>query len=107
MIRSIALAALLAACVPPSMAHAQAGDPNQGRNLAANCANCHGTNGRSVAGMPALAGRPRIELVQLLKGFRDGERPATVMAQLAKGYTDAQIEAVCDFLSRQPASASR
>ena len=37
---------------------AQAADRNLARNLAATCANCHGTNGRAVpgAGMDALAG---------------------------------------------------
>lgn len=39
-----------------SLAHAA--DPNLGRNLAAGCANCHGTNGRAVqgSGMDSLAG---------------------------------------------------
>ncbi len=82
-------------------AYAQSGDPNLGRNLAANCAPCHGTNGRATGGMASLAGRQRAELVRALQDFRDGKRPATVMQQLAKGYTDAQIEALSDFLSRQ------
>ena len=73
-----------------------------GRNLAANCANCHGTNGHSVGGMPALAGRPRDQLAQLLRDFREGKRPSTVMQQLAKGYTDQQIDAVCEYFASQP-----
>ena len=104
MIRSVALAAMLAASLVTSPACAQAGDRDLGRNLAANCASCHGANGHALAGMPALAGRPRTELVRMLKDFRDGRRAATVMQQLAKGYTEAQIEAVSDFLSRQAAS---
>src|SRR5256885_3102448 len=36
---------------------AQGTDPNLGRNLAAACANCHGTNGASLQGMPSLAGQ--------------------------------------------------
>ena len=30
-------------------------DPNLGRDVAANCANCHGTDGRSQGIIPALA----------------------------------------------------
>ena len=93
----------IVASLAPLPARAQSGEPDLGRNLAANCANCHGTNGHSVAGMPALAGRPRRELVQKLKEFRDGKRAATIMQQLAKGYTDTEIEAVSEFFSRQQA----
>jgi cytochrome subunit of sulfide dehydrogenase len=104
MIRYGLLAAVLASGLPIA-AQAQALDPYLGRNLAANCANCHGTNGHSVSGMPALAGRSRGELEAALRDFRGGRRPGTVMPQLAKGYTEAQIEAVSEFLSRQSTSA--
>jgi sulfide dehydrogenase cytochrome subunit len=99
----IILAALLtaAATTTPMGAKAQSQDPNLGRNLAANCANCHGTNGASVGGMPGLAGRPRAELLQTLREFRDGKRPATIMHQLAKGYNEAQLEAVSAYLAAQ------
>lgn len=80
---------------------AVAADPNLGRNLAATCANCHGTNGRSQGGMPALAGEPAEKTVQKLNAFKSGEKPATVMHQLAKGYSDAQIEAVAAFFANQ------
>lgn len=74
-----------------------------GRNLAAACANCHGTNGVSQPGMPALAGRERPELSRLLQEFKSGKRPATVMHQIAKGYSDEQIEAIAAYLSAQRA----
>ena len=51
--------------------------------------------------MPNLAGRQQTELLQILRDFRDGKRPATIMHQLAKGYNDAQMEAVTAFLARQ------
>lgn len=99
MTRTLLVAISLAAL--PLSAYAQSADPNLGRNLAANCANCHGTNGASVGGMPGLAGRPRAELLQMLREFRDGKRPATIMHQLAKGYNEAQLEAVATYLSAQ------
>jgi cytochrome subunit of sulfide dehydrogenase len=100
MTRPILMAAALAVALPSSL-HAQVADPNLGRNLSANCANCHGTNGRSVGGMPALAGRQRDELGRTLREFRDGKRPATIMHQLSKGYTDAQIDAIAAYLAVQ------
>lgn len=99
MTRTFLLAGLLA-CTPMTVM-SQVMDTNLGRNIAANCANCHGTNGASVGGMPALAGRPRAEMLQMLREFRDGKRPATIMHQLAKGYTEPQLEAVAAYLSSQ------
>ncbi|MGR2691034.1 c-type cytochrome, partial [Pelomicrobium sp. P1] len=34
----------------------------QARSWAASCAACHGTEGRAVGGMPALAGKPKEDL---------------------------------------------
>ena len=74
-----------------------------GRDIAATCANCHGTDGRSGGAIPAIAGQDKAYLVQQLKDFRDGKRPSTIMQQLAKGYTDEQIEAAAAYLaSRKP-----
>ena len=84
-------------------ANAQQPDPNLGRNLAAACANCHGTNGVSRTGMPALAGRQPSEIVRLMQEFRSGKRPATVMHQIAKGYNDDQVDAIAAYLSAQKA----
>src|SRR3989442_10791292 len=73
------------------------------RSLAATCANCHGTDGRSVTKEVApLAGLPREHIAEQMKAFRDGLRPATVMHQIAKGYSDQQIELVADYFARRP-----
>lgn len=90
-----------------SAAHAQQDPGPQAlyvKSLAATCANCHGTNGRTVQGsaVPALAGMPRAYLVEQMKAFKSGARPATVMHQLAKGYSDAQIEAIAGYFAAQP-----
>ena len=90
----IAAALALAAAA----AHAQ----ETSRSLAATCASCHGTDGRSVtAEVVPLAGLPKEHIVAQMKAFRDGTRPATVMQQLAKGYSDAQIEVLADYFSRR------
>ena len=82
---------------------AAAQDPNLARNLAANCANCHGTNGKAVpgAGMEPIAGEPKEKLVRRIKEYRSGVRPATVMHQISKGYTDEQIDRIAGYLAAQ------
>ena len=101
--RALLLAALAWCAAFASSASAQSADPNLGRNLAAACANCHGTNGASQPGMPALAGQQRPYLVQQMQDFKAGKRPATIMHQIAKGYSDEQIEALAAYFSAQKA----
>jgi cytochrome c553 len=85
----------------PLTATAQAPDPALGRDLAASCAMCHGTEGRSAGITESLAGRPKDQMVLALKLFREGKKPATVMTQIAKGYTDAQVEAIGAYFAAQ------
>ena len=92
--------AIAIALVGASVA-AGAADQWSGRDIAANCANCHGTDGRSRGAMPSLAGRDKADIALYVREFRDGKRPSTVMQQLAKGYTDAQIEAAAAYLAAQ------
>ena len=73
-----------------------------GRNLAAGCAICHGTDGRPVTkDVIPLAGLPKDHIVTQMKAFRDGKRTATVMHQIAKGYTDAQIDQLAAWFAAQ------
>ena len=69
------------------------------RATAAMCANCHGTEGRTVEGsaIPALAGMPKDYHVQQMQAFKNGTRPATVMHQITKGLTDAQIDTIASY----------
>jgi len=97
-IAATAAAALLLLAGP-----AAAQDPNLARNLVANCANCHGTNGQAVpnSGMASIAGEPKEQLIKRIKEYRSGVRPATVMHQLSKGYTDEQIDLIAGYLAAQ------
>jgi cytochrome subunit of sulfide dehydrogenase len=104
MIRPALAATLLLAIMQFGFAHTGAGRPYEGRNLAAACANCHGTNGaRSLGDVPALAGQKKELLVRQMQDFRSGVRAATVMQQIAKGYTDDQIESLAAFFAAQKA----
>jgi cytochrome c553 len=72
-----------------------------GRSLAANCTGCHGPNGVSAGAIPSIAGMEQDRMVALMKAFRDGQRPATVMQQHAKGYTDEQLAAIAAWFASQ------
>ena len=94
---SLMAAALLAAGALPAWAQ----DAPLGRNLAATCANCHGTDGRAVGEMKSLAGLPAVTIEVAFKEFKEGRRPATVMHQIAKGYTDEQIRLIAAYFAAQ------
>jgi sulfide dehydrogenase cytochrome subunit len=81
----------------------QAADPNLPRNLAATCANCHGTNGKAVpgAGIDALNGVEKAKALQKLADFRSGAKPASIMHQIVKGYTDEQLDLIASYFAAQ------
>ena len=97
-IQLIALTLLAAGSLP---AAAQGSNPNLARSLAASCANCHNTTGKSVTGVPSIAGLPKEVMLNTLSEFKAGKRPATVMHQHVKGYTDAQLELIAAYYAAQ------
>ena len=112
MIPPIALSALAAALIAlsslatPAVAQAQATAPDMvlARNLAATCANCHGTNGNARGDMRPLAGLPADKLIATMADYRAGNLPATIMHQIVKGYTEDQIRLIAaHFAVQKPA----
>jgi cytochrome c553 len=95
---TVSALALLAAA---GIAHAA--DADLGRNLAATCATCHGTNGQAVqgAGMESLAGMDKAKALQKLSEFRSGAKPASIMHQIAQGFTDEQLDLMAAFFAAQ------
>jgi cytochrome c553 len=96
----LAAGALVAMVTAAAVAQAP-GSATLARNLAAQCANCHGTNGKSVADVPSLAGQPAATLVQKMQDYRAGKLPASIMHQLSKGYSDDQVALMADYFSKQ------
>ncbi|MDP3540446.1 MAG: c-type cytochrome [Azonexus sp.] len=94
---------LAAFCLLAAAGVAHAADPNLGRNLAATCANCHGTNGNAVkgAGLDSLAGSPKDKTLQKLSEFKSGDKPASIMHQITKGYTDEQLDLIATYFAAQ------
>lgn len=97
----VRLVAALLMGATASVSMAQDASALHARALAATCANCHGTDGRTVDGsaVPSLVGMPKSYMLTQMKAFKDGSRPATVMHQLAKGYTDQQIESIATYFA--------
>ena len=92
-----------ALCLAATAGTALAADPNLGRNLAATCANCHGTNGHAVtgSGIDALAGIDKAKMLQKLADFKSGAKPASIMHQISKGYSDEQLDLIATYYAAQ------
>lgn len=80
---------------------AVAAQDRQTQVWAASCAACHGTNGQSNSAIPSIAGQDKQALLAKLKAYKSDQLSATVMHQHAKGYSDAELERLADFFSRQ------
>ncbi len=80
---------------------AAAQDMTLARNLAATCANCHGTNGNARGDMKPLAGVAADKIIAMLADYKAGNQPATIMHQIAKGYTDDQIKLIAAYFAAQ------
>ena len=73
------------------------------RNLAATCANCHGTNGQARGDMKPLAGLSAEKIIAAVADYKSGAQPATIMHQIAKGYTDEQLRLIAGYFAAQKA----
>jgi cytochrome c553 len=72
------------------------------RDLAANCAICHGTLGRPAPGSSVAGLAGRSDVAEVLRQFKEGKREATIMHQIAKGYGDAEIAALGAYFATLP-----
>jgi cytochrome c553 len=100
--KQFATAALVGAVALGFNVSAQAQDMSKIRYLAANCANCHGTDGRSVGIMESLAGYDKEKFISNMKEYRSGDKTAMLMHQIVKGYTDQQLADLAAYFAAQP-----
>lgn len=89
-------ASALALLMTAAAAHAV---PPPGRLLAAQCAQCHGTNGQAVSGMEKLAGESEGEIYKELIEMKARIKPDEIMHRQAAGYSDAQIRLIARYFA--------
>lgn len=97
---AIGLAALAACSTEPTTETAKAAPvtPGAAANMANNCFTCHGPDGRSPGSIPSLHNQTAATMAATLRAFKSGARPSTVMARHAKGYSDAEIDALANYI---------
>ena len=84
----------------PAFAYANPATLNHpGRTLAANCFQCHGTDGY---GMEHLAGERVSEIVDELQDMQFEPARKDIMAVHAQAYTAEEIKLIADYFSKQP-----
>jgi sulfide dehydrogenase cytochrome subunit len=87
-----------AAAPAPQMAEKPV-TPAAAANMANNCFACHGPNGVSPGSIPSLHTLTAGNIAEMLKAFKSGQRPSTVMGRHAKGYTNTEIEAISSHIA--------
>lgn len=71
----------------------------QARTLAANCFQCHGTNGH--AGELKIASMSAASMINKFNGYKQKAPSADIMYMHAQSYTTAEIALIADFFSQQ------
>lgn len=83
--------------------HAQIGK----QMLVDNCANCHGSDGKSTGNaIPTIAGLSRDYIINIMAAYQNDERASTIMGRLARGYSTEQVALMADALATQTYTAA-
>lgn len=64
---------------------------------AAACSGCHGAEGEGAGSLPALAGMPVEQFVQVMNEFKSGQRPSPMMSALAQSLSDEDIRILANY----------
>lgn len=75
----------------------------EGRLLASQCAQCHGTGGHSKTEIDSLAGESVGEILEEMREMK-ASNENDIMYLQAKGYTDEQIQLIANFFANQTRS---
>jgi cytochrome c553 len=79
------------------------GPPASAQERAAFCKSCHGGDGNSLtAGVPSIAGQPKIFLENQMILFREELRRSPVMTPVLAGMKDAEIVQLAEHFSKLP-----
>lgn len=64
------------------------------------CGNCHGAV-EAANTLPSLTGLSGQDIQEKLLAFKYDKRLASIMPRIAKGYTDAELQAVAQYLGKK------
>lgn len=73
-------------------------EPPKGRLLAAQCFQCHGTNGQAVGGFESISGKSATEMFEELWEMST-RRPEGIMDLQARAFTRDQLRWISDYLA--------
>jgi sulfide dehydrogenase cytochrome subunit len=76
---------------------ADAAEPPPG---ASSCSGCHAASPTGTV-IPVLRGRAAREIAGLMREFKSGGRPATVMGRIAKGFSDDEIDSIAAWIASE------
>ena len=82
-----------------------AGDPVKGKELSANCVDCHGTDGKGVDDAPAIAGLDETKHFEALKAYKSGEGVGEddVMPMFTEGLSEQDMADLAAYYATLPA----
>ena len=75
-------------------------DPVKGEMLSLSCASCHGTDGKSTAVTPYIAGMGKTSMNKTLLDYKYGRKTGTMMQKHVKGFSDDELEQVSYYFSK-------
>jgi cytochrome subunit of sulfide dehydrogenase len=84
------------ACIAMQAGAAHAADSPPG---VSSCSGCHTLSPSLKTSIPSLVGRSAAQIAGVMREFKSGARPATVMGRIAKGFGDADIDAMAEWLT--------
>ena len=85
------------------VANAQVTDQAEvGRALAANCFQCHGTDGRALQGMPSIAGKDAPSMYNKMREYQEKTDYRNIMVPIAHAYTDQQLWEMSLYIASLP-----
>jgi cytochrome c553 len=73
----------------------------EGRLLASQCFQCHGTNGNSNNEWDSIAGESAYEIIEEMEEFQSGEEDEPIMEAQAHGYSYSEITVLAGWLATQ------
>ena len=73
-----------------------------GRALAANCFQCHGTDGRALNGMPSIACKDAPSLYSDMLEYKGSTNYRNIMVPIAHAYTDQELWELALYIASLP-----